>query len=205
MKRYSFVAPAGVPVEFDHPGRFFSLLNCITPIDVSLQQGGAMPEVLEYIDAGFWTEFETPFTRIRVVSPIDQTIAFVVGMERAGKAKPASSMLVVLDLANLAASAFAQSEYVDLGDSWADATVGAIFMGTTSPGQFLQVQCNGIHSASRPAIGRSWNGAAQTSTSASVVPLSGLMPTDRRVRVSFSNGSTPQGASSYALLIIDKP
>lgn len=206
MKRYSFVAPAGVPVEFDHPGRFFTLLNCITPIDVSLQQGGAMPEVLEAITPGIWADFEEkPFTRIRVVSPVDQNVVFMVSMVRAGwKLPPPSVLAIETDLTNVAVSTSVASSWVDLGEDWASFLLNAQFYGTASPGQILQITAaiNTSGVDNRLCVAGFSNNVAFSNVSSNNVHLSSYRPVNRFVRSQFTNGSTIQGTSRMILMVM---
>lgn len=210
MKRYSFTAEADVPIEFDHPGRFFTLLQCVSPIDVSLQQGGAQPEVLESITPGIWADFgEKPFTRIRIVSHAAQKIVFLVSMMRSGwSIPPACVESFETDLSGLAASAFAYSPLIDLGEEWANATLNCFFINSTaSAGAIMSIRCSLEPSFSfrSLAVGRSsTNNQAYMSTGSTNGYLNGMVPTGRYVRAEFQNGATIQGAGGLFRLQVMK-
>lgn len=83
MKRYSLTLKAGVPVDFDHPGRFFSLLTCVAPVDLSLQVVGQQAEQLLDMWPGLLVEVPDPgFSRLRITSAVTQLVEFTVSMVR---------------------------------------------------------------------------------------------------------------------------
>lgn len=206
MKRYSIPMLAGVPVEIDHPGRFFTLLGCITPVDVSLQAAALRTEVLESILPGIWCDFgDAPFSRIRVVSPVDQTVTFLVSMIKAGwKVPPPSVASYTKDLSGMAAGATTPGDWVDLGDDFASAVISAQFVGTVSAGSLFFVQCSPDAATDyRVAVGQGWSGGASISTAtASTGHLSSLRSVARYIRSNFTNGSTVQAAGARQVLTV---
>lgn len=209
MKRYSLQMLAGVPVELDHPGRFFTMLSCVSPVEVSLQTGGLRAEVLESITPGIWCDFDDEnFTRVRIVSPIDQHIAFMVSMVRSGWASPPpSSDTFITDAANLAASASVSSPTIDLGDAWADVMLGAQLMGgTASAGGTLAIYCGddpGLTNI-RHATGYGFSGSSAASITGGQVHLSSARATGRYARVSLTNGATQQAATAKVFFHVNR-
>lgn len=199
MKRFSQLMPAGVPVEFDYPARSFTLLGCITPVDVRFGTGSQTQEIAESMTPGMWYEAETPFRKVVITSPVDQVVSFLVSMGRSGWALPAASINnFETDLSGLAASAFAYSPIVDLGEDWGNATLNNFFLNTTaSAGAVLSIRCamDAALSVRSLAIGRSsTNNQAYMTSSSTNGYLNGMVPTGRYVRSEFQNGATIQGA-----------
>lgn len=206
MKRYAIPMLAGVPVEFDHPGRIFTLQGCVTPVNVSLQAAALRTEILENLTPGFWADFEEkPFTRIRIESPVDQLVTFIVSNVKCGWAVPTPTpILNTTDLTGSAASATVSSAWIDLGDEWASCLLYAQFYGTASPGQALSIDSASDTNGNDNRLSVSaftHNQVAFSSNSANNVHLTGFRPSNRFVRVRFVNGSTVQGAARMVLII----
>jgi hypothetical protein len=206
MKRYSIPMLAGVPVEIDHPGRFFTLLGCITPVDVSLQAAALRTEVLESILPGIWCDFgEAPFSRIRVVSPVDQTVTFLVSMVRSGwKQPPPSQIINTMDISGAAASAALYGSWIDLSDDFASVVMSVQFYGTASAGGIVGIQCSPDQTTDlRVAVGQGWNGGAVGSIAGGgTAHLSSFRPVSRFVRSFLNNGATIQAAGSKVVLTV---
>jgi hypothetical protein len=208
VKRYSVRVTAGVPFEIDYPGRFFTLLGCITPVDVALQSGAQQAEVMEQVVAGIWCEMDATFTRVRIVSPTDQDVVFMVSMIRAGWAPPpASCTRIDIDIAGLAASATYTSSWIDLGDNWADMRVAMQFYGTNSANCLMTLQCapdaTGTGQYTAPVF-EGVSGGASASFSATSQHISSGRPTNRFIRMFFQNGATPQAAGARLHLGLSK-
>lgn len=210
MKRYSIQMIAGQPVEFDHPGRFFTLLACVSPIDVSLQQGGLRAEVLEGITPGIWADFgDAPFTRVRVVSPATQTVSFIISMIKTGwTLPPACQEYFDTDISNTGISGQVFAPGVDLGEEWADVKLTAFAIGVTaSAGSVLSIRCANDNtftnrslavSDANPAV-QAYNTFGSTNQY-----ISAMIPTGRFVRAEFVNGATPQGVGGKMSLIVKR-
>lgn len=205
MKRYAIPMLAGVPVELDHPGRIFTLQGCVTPVNVSLQAAALRTEILEQLTPGFWADFEEkPFTRIRIESPVDQLVTFIVSNVKCGWAVPTPSQLLqTTDLTGLAASATVTSSFIDLGDEWASCVLSAQFYGTASAGQVFQIQsaADGSNTENRLCLAAFSSGVAYSNVSSSNVHLSAIRPTNRYVRLQFTNGATIQGTARMVLIV----
>ncbi|PZU51896.1 MAG: hypothetical protein DI561_15085 [Thauera sp.] len=207
MKRYAIQMLAGVPVELDHPGRIFTLQGCVTPVNVSLQAAALRTEILEQLTPGFWADFEEkPFTRIRIESPVDQLVTFIVSNMKCGWAVPMPSQLLqTTDLTGTAASATVSSQWVDLGDEWASCILYAQFYGTASAGQSLAIDsaADSVGNDSRLSVSAlTHNQVAFTNASGTNVNLTGFRPANRFVRVRFLNGATIQGTARVVLIIM---
>ncbi|MGL6080098.1 hypothetical protein [Methyloversatilis discipulorum] len=205
MKRYSLRLQAGVPVEFDHPGRFFTLLNAISPVDVALQRVGHQAEVMEGMTAGLWADFgDEHFSRIRIVSQIDQHVAFLVSMVRSGwNAPPPSVEFYQLDAPNLAASGSVALPWIYLGDDFADVVLSASFAGVSSGGGQFGIQCctDGAGTNLRNAVGQGYNGVANVSITG-FVSIGSARPIFPWTRLVIINGSTIQSAGAMGHLIV---
>lgn len=205
MKRYSIPMLAGVPVEIDHPGRIFTLQGCVTPIDVSLQAAALRTEILQQLTPGFWADFEdVQFTRIRIESPIDQMVTFIVANVKCGWALPTPSQaLQTTDLTATAANDTVTSQFIDLGDEWASCLLSAQFYGTASAGQVFQIQsaATSTNTDNRLCLSAFSSGVAYSSVSSSNVHLSAIRPSNRYVRLQFTNGATIQGSARMVLIV----
>lgn len=210
MKRYSLQMQAGVPVDLDHPGRFFTLLACVVPIEVSLQQGSLRAEVLEGITPGIWADFgDTPFTRVRVVSPVTQTVSFILSMIRTGWAPPpACNETYDSDLSNTGISATVFGTAIDLGEEWADVKLTAFVLGiTASAGAVLSIRCaNDSGFTNRSLAVSDANPAVQAYNTfgSQNQYISAMIPTGRYVRAEFINGATSQGVGGKMSLIVKR-
>lgn len=186
MKRYSLNMQAGVPIELDHPGRFFTLLESVAPVNVSLQRAGKQAELLESITAGFWADFEDePFTRVRIISPGPQTVSFLVSMVRTGVSNMESGLPTIVaetgvnpvvafsgqpgwvsgDPAGLAASAQVNAIF-DLGPHWDRYGLVAVTVNPAGPSSgFSAVQASGADTPSnydhRRAMAYAFQGSGQ--------------------------------------------
>lgn len=210
MKRYSLQMVAGQPVEFDHPGRFFTLLSCVSPIEVSLQQGGLRAEVLEGVTPGIWADFgDAPFTRVRVVSPITQTVSFMLSMIRTGwTLPPACQEIFDSDLSNTGASNTVFGTGVDLGEEWADVKLTAFVLGiTASAGAVLSIRCandNVFTNRSLAVSDANPTVQAYNTFGSQNQYISAMIPTGRFVRAEFINGATIQGVGGKMSLIVKR-
>lgn len=207
MKKYRETIAAGGMLEIEHPASFFTLLRAVSPLNVEFLKDYRVADRAEQMVAGLWFEPEVEFDRVRLWNEesYEVTVEFLLSKGRSGLQQIPQSQNVVVELGNMLASEVATSPYFDLGEDWANATVSLLFMGTASAGQFMQIQCLGNGKPARPALGRGFNGIAQSNTSASTVQLSSYMPSDRLVRAWFQNGATVQSATSYMNLVINKP
>lgn len=204
MKRYSIEMLAGVPVEIDHPGRVFTLLGCITPVEVSLQAAALRTEVADGVLPGFYADFEGDrFSRIRIVSPADQPVSFMVSNVKTGYLKlPASELQLNVDLSTAAINAIVNSPVVDLGEDWAGVVMNVLadYL-VASAGGSLAIYCADNPSRINAALcgGQGYNGNAYTATSATNHQLSSCRPNARYVWGRFFNGATAQAAGARML------
>ena len=207
MKRYAIPMLAGVPVELDHPGRIFTLQGCVTPVNVSLQAAALRTEILEQLTPGFWADFEEkPFTRIRIESPVDQLVTFIVSNVKCGWDVPTPSQLIqTTDLTGVAASATVGAQWVDLGEEWASCIVYAQFYGTASAGQTLTID-SAVDSSGNDlrlcVSAFTHNQVAFSNASGTNIHLTGFRPSNRFVRVRFVIGATIQGTARVVLIIM---
>lgn len=217
MKRYSLQMQAGVPVELDHPGRFFTLLESVAPVTVSLQRAGKQAELLQSITAGFWADFEDePFTRVRIISPGAQTVSFLVSMVRTGVSNMESGLPTIVaetgvnpvvafsgqpgwvsgDPLGLSPSAVVTAVF-DLGPHWdryGIAGVTVVPAGASSG--FISVQASGSVDASgwksNRALGNAFNtGSARAFLSFPTNAGAGyfmVRPNDRFLSIMATNG-----------------
>lgn len=200
MKRFSQLMPAGVPVEFDYPARSFTLLGCITPIEVRFGTGSQTQEIAENVTPGLWYEAESPFRKIVITSPVDQWVSFVASMGRSGWSTPPSSCVRLdFDISTVLASATFVSQWVDLGENWSDTRIVMQFYGTSSVNCLMTAQCapdaSGSSASTAPVI-EGLSGAASASFASTSQHLSSARPTNRFTRLFFQNGATPQGAGA---------
>ncbi|EGK72461.1 hypothetical protein METUNv1_01226 [Methyloversatilis universalis FAM5] len=230
MKRYSLQMQAGVPVELDHPGRFFTLLESVAPVTVSLQRAGKQAELLESITAGFWADFEDdPFTRVRIISPGPQTVSFLVSMVRTGVADMESGLPTITaasgtnpvvagdampgwvsgDIANLAPSA-GVTVIFDLGPHWDRYGVVSVSVFPQAPSSGLNaVQIYSGPNASTSSIrrlqhafGSNWGSTFSNMASANGTNQTHVRPTGRYVMVYAVNADAANalGASSSVII-----
>lgn len=207
MKRYSLQMVAGQPVEFDHPGRVFTLLGCITPVDVSLQAASLRTEIAEGVLPGFYADYEAErFSRIRIVSPVDQPVSFMVSNVKTGYLKlPASELQLNTDLSTAAINAIVNTTVVDLGEDWAGVVMSVLadYL-VPSAGGSLAIYCADNPSRINAALcgGQGWNGNAYIATSGSNHQVSSCRPNARYVWGRFFNGGTAQAAGARMLFNI---
>lgn len=204
MKRFSQLMPAGVPVEFDYPARSFTLLSCITPVDVRFGTGSQTQEVAEGMTPGLWYEAETPFRKVVITSPTDQIVSFLVSMGRSGWALPPPSVQTFeVSLNGLAGGASTATETVDLGDDWASAimTLQCDSM-VAGAGGYMAMNCsmNPNMAGSRLGVGQSYQGIAFTAVSGSNHHLSSLRATGRYVKASLTNGANAQAGNARMMM-----
>ncbi len=202
MKRFSQLMPAGVPVEFDYPARSFTLLGCITPVDVRFGTGSQTQEVAEGMTPGLWYEAETPFRKVVITSPVDQVVSFLVSMGRSGwSAAPCSAKTEFLLLDNLPASATINSTDVFIGDDWPNCSVSAQFdRGLASAGGSLSIQSDDVSPMVKPRLCAKLTTAAYVGITGTNHHLVGFIPTGPYVRASFINGATIQPVGVRVIL-----
>lgn len=200
MKRFSQLMPAGVPVEFDYPARSFTLLSCITPVDVRFGTGSQTQEVAEGMTPGLWYEAETPFRKVVITSQVDQMVSFLVSMGRSGwNQPPVTTEKHQLLIDGMAASATIHSPTIDLGDEWGSCLMHAFFAGTASAGAVLAIVCGDQMGggASLPrAASTGGTGTAYIVTGSSTQTIGGARPIGRYVALRFINGATIQSGPS---------
>lgn len=205
MKRFSQLMPAGVPVEFDYPARSFTLLGCITPVDVRFGTGSQTQEVAEGMTPGLWYEAETPFRKVVITSPVDQMVSFLVSMGRSGWSVPGvSSSVDVLSLDGLAASTTVHTPTIDLGEDWGGTLLNAFYVGTPSASSVLAIVCGdamGSGPSLQRAAGTGGTGSAYITTSSGTVTISNARPMGRYVAARFINGATIQSGPSNQVIL----
>lgn len=202
------VQASGV-LEIEHPGRFFTMLRAVSPVDVEFMRDYRIADAATGVEPGLWIEPDGGFDRVRVrnLEPYPMTVEFILSDGRVGwTAPPPSVEKYVSDISGTAASAFVRGAVLDLGEEWASVTMALMAVGlTASAGSVLSIRCSDDQAMTNTtlAVGKS---AALTQAYMSfgsvTAYMSAMTPTARYVRAEYQNGATVQGAGATMRFVV---
>lgn len=202
------VQASGV-LEIEHPGRYFTMLRAVSPVDIEFMRDYRVQDTAEAVEPGLWIEPDGGFDRVRVrnLEPYAMTVEFILSDGRVGwTAPPPSVEKYVSDLSGAAPSAFVRSAVLDLGEEWASVTMAVMAIGmTASAGSVLSIRCaDDVGMTGQTlAVGKS---AALTQAYLSfgsvTAYMSAMTPTARYVRAEYQNGATLQGAGALMRFVV---
>ena len=204
------VQASGV-LEIEHPGRYFTMLRAVSPVDLAFMREYRVQDTATGVEAGLWIEPMGGYDRVRVSNPepYPVTVEFVLSDGRVGWSAPAPSVQkYMFDLSGVAASAFVRGPVIDLGEEWASVSFSAFLLGVTaSAGSVLSIRCADSDAMIEKSLAVSafeaYVQAYQTYGSTNGY-MSAMVPTGRYVQVEYQNGATVQGAGGKMGFIVTR-
>lgn len=206
IRKYKEIIAAGAILEVEHPGRYFSLLRAVSPVDVEFMRDYRVSDEAREVEAGLWCEPEGGFDRVRVknLATYPVFVEFLLSRGRAGWSLPPPSCVTeTTALAGLAASAVASTNVIDLGEDWASCVLGAqADLLVAGAGGSMSITCDDSPSMAlqRLACGIGYSNVAYVVVSGTNHHISSIRPTGRYVRGNFTNGANPQTGPARFML-----